>query len=371
MALCAAILHSQDQGIAKVVDALEPITVEAMQQRLAGIRSFDDLTGGERLKELLGLIDEANFVDQLRALPVSANLIDVAGHDLGNGLPVLSAAERGSPRLTWCVGIEDTGDPVWAPLDHDEPHVLIAGATGSGKSAVVHSMLLQLMHNSTPDDLELWIMEPKVELQHYEGKAHVRRFEAPARDGRSAHQVSLSVFSDLAAEMDRRLELMAKHPEAADTRRARELLGFPSIVLVVEECSAYLAAPVKNPDAASPDERADFLRDLRLHQQTVSHVVELARKGRVVGIHMVLVTQDAGPGSLPSSVKVCCRRIGLRTLNAEASRHIVGSSALAELDRLGYCMVSTEPGVFVAVQTFGLGSQDDFAELLGRLPDAS
>ena len=93
----------------------------------------------------------------------------------------------GRPDMVWTLGADATGALVTDSYDTETPHLLIAGGSNSGKSTVMHSMLCQLMHNNTPDDLKVWILEPKNELHPYSGRRsrnpfrgrHERRRPAP------------------------------------------------------------------------------------------------------------------------------------------------------------------------------------------------
>src|SRR3990167_8491297 len=168
--------------------------------------------------------------------------------------------------LGFVLGRDVTGEPIFANIEK-MPHLLIAGATGSGKSIMLHSVLISLLYKNSPHMLKFILIDPKrVELSAYNGLPHL--IAPVVTQGKKA----LSVFRWAISEMDRRYEELLqggardiqsynkKHPDTA----------IPNIVIVVDEMADLMAA---------------YGRDVE------NAIVRLAQMARATGIHLILSTQ--------------------------------------------------------------------------------
>jgi S-DNA-T family DNA segregation ATPase FtsK/SpoIIIE len=174
-----------------------------------------------------------------------------------------------SSRLTIALGQDVSGLPVVADLGR-MPHLLIAGATGSGKSVCINSIVTCLLLHNTPADLRLLMIDPKmVELVNFNGIPHLLS-PVVVEIGRV-----VGTLRWLLREMDRRYKLFS----AAQTRGLRQYndhllsLGatpLPCIVLVVDELADLMMA--------APDE-------------VEAALCRLAQLSRATGIHLVVATQ--------------------------------------------------------------------------------
>ena len=288
---------------------------------------------------------------------------EYADRDLGTGRTMVSEPERGFARLEWFVGIGDDYSPASMRFDHEDPHLLIAGSAGSGVSIVLQSLLMQLMSNNLPEDLEVWMLDPKNQIGHFTNKQHVRRFEAQAPLSEDIYTSAVRVLGDLRNEMERRHYRMRQHQvknlSAARQAAARSEcadLALPYILLVVGDCTSYFAVP---PSAHSGNG----------YETLLTHAFELARKGRAAGIHMVFVTHDPKRDSLPTTIKRNCQRIGLRTGDGLSSRVIIDRFGLESIRQPGCCMISSDDG-YTRARAFWLGS-DALQSRLDQLPDAA
>jgi S-DNA-T family DNA segregation ATPase FtsK/SpoIIIE len=193
-----------------------------------------------------------------------------------------------SSPLALALGKDIAGNPVVADLQR-MPHLLIAGTTGSGKSVGINAMLLSLVYKSTPSQVRLILIDPKMlELSVYEGIPHLL---APVvTDMRQA----ANALNWCVGEMDRRYKLMnalgvrsmsslnqkvrdaikAKHPIldplAPDPATAEPLHEVSLIVVVIDELADLMMVVGKK------------LEEL---------VARLAQKARAAGIHLLLCTQ--------------------------------------------------------------------------------
>jgi len=172
--------------------------------------------------------------------------------------------------LAISLGRDVSGQPVVADLSL-MPHLLVAGATGSGKSVCIAAITTCLVMNNTPEDLNLIIVDPKmVELVRFNGLPHlVGKVETDI-------ERILAVLRWTVAEMDRRYQLLEEsRSRNIDTynrkaRRRKSLEPMPRLVVLIDELADLMMT--------APD-------------QTEHNLVRLAQMARATGIHLILATQ--------------------------------------------------------------------------------
>ncbi len=196
-------------------------------------------------------------------------------------------AEMHSP-LTMAMGKDISGKPVVADLGK-MPHVLVAGTTGSGKSVAINAMILSLLYKSTPQQVRLLLVDPKMlELSVYEGIPHLL---APVvTDMRQA----ASALNWGVQEMDKRYKLMS-------ALGVRNIAGYNQQVRDAIKAGKPLTNPFtitpENPEALEElpfivifiDELADLM--MVVGKKVEELIARLAQKARAAGIHLVLATQ--------------------------------------------------------------------------------
>jgi len=167
--------------------------------------------------------------------------------------------------LAIALGEGTGGEPVSIDLK-EMPHLLLAGATGSGKSICINSVVSSLIMTNTPEELRLLMVDPKrVELTPFNGIPHLLMPVVVDTD-----QV-VRAFEGVLTEMFRRYRLLEKMgARAIDTYNRRVPEPLPHVVIVVDELADLMMA------AAYEVEQA---------------LVRLAQLGRATGIHLVLATQ--------------------------------------------------------------------------------
>jgi S-DNA-T family DNA segregation ATPase FtsK/SpoIIIE len=150
-------------------------------------------------------------------------------------------------------------------------HLLIAGTTGSGKSACVNTLLSSILLRATPHEVRFVLVDPKqVELNHYESIPHLL---TPVI---TSPRMAANALQNLIKEMEQRYGMMslARTRQLSELNRVRERRGeppLPYIVCVIDELAdLMMVAPADVEDA----------------------VIRLAQKARAVGIHLVLATQS-------------------------------------------------------------------------------
>ena len=172
-------------------------------------------------------------------------------------------------RLRIALGEDVKGTAVVSDLAR-MPHLLIAGATGSGKSVCINSIIACLLLTHTPDSLRLLMVDPKmVELSVYNGIPHLLSPVVTEVDKAAA------VLFWAVKEMERRYNLFSK-ANARDLKRYNEHLQkngekpLPMIVVIVDEMAdLMMAAP----------------------EEVEKHICRLAQMARAVGIHLIIATQ--------------------------------------------------------------------------------
>ena len=191
-------------------------------------------------------------------------------------------------RLTLALGKDITGKPMVADLAK-MPHLLVAGTTGSGKSVAINAMILSLIYKSTPAEVRLILVDPKMlELSVYEG---VPQLLAPVvTDMRQA----ASALHWCVSEMERRYKLMS-------AISVRHLAGYNQKVREAQEKKQPIPHPFtltpENPEPLEPmpnlvvviDELADLM--MVAGKKVEELIARLAQKSRASGIHLILATQ--------------------------------------------------------------------------------
>jgi len=191
-------------------------------------------------------------------------------------------------RLTMALGKDIAGQPVSADLGK-MPHVLVAGTTGSGKSVAINAMILSLLYKSTPKEVRLIMVDPKMlELSIYEGIPHLL---APVVTDmkHAANALNWCVL-----EMDKRYRLMSK-------LGVRNLAGYNQKIRDAEKSGEHLPNPFSlTPETPEPLETLptivvviDELADLMMvaGKKIEELIARLAQKARAAGIHLILATQ--------------------------------------------------------------------------------
>nr|MCR5410158.1 DNA translocase FtsK [Lachnospiraceae bacterium] len=172
-------------------------------------------------------------------------------------------------KISFAVGKDISGRPVIFDIAK-MPHVLIAGATGAGKSVCINTIIMSILYKARPDEVKLMMIDPKiVELSIYNGIPHLLT-NVVTDPQNAAGALNWSVI-----EMDRRYELFAEHA-------VRNLKGYnqwaeknneplmPQIVIIV-------------------DELADLMMTAKSDVETA--IVRLAQKARAAGMHLIIATQ--------------------------------------------------------------------------------
>lgn len=233
--------------------------------------------------------------------------------------------------LPIALGVDLGGAPVTVDLAR-APHLLIAGATGSGKSVAVNAILLSLLYRLPPAELRLLLIDPKkLELRAYGDGPHLL---APVvTDPREA----VSALKWAIREMERRYELMSKlgvRGLEGYNARAEKLRGAGG-VFEIETKDGFdpeTGAPIVDIERLAPDPMAriviviDELSELMMVAgKEIEHcVLRLAQMGRASGIHLVAATQRPSVDVITGLIKANFpTRISLQTVSVADSKTIL------------------------------------------------
>ena len=205
--------------------------------------------------------------------------------------------------INMVLGRDVAGNPVWANLVK-MPHLLIAGATGSGKSICIHSLIISLLYQKSPWELKFILIDPKrVELPFYNGIPHLL---TPVIV--ELNKV-LNAFKWAIKEMEERYKKLAEtgakdlasYNEKMAKASPREIL--PYIVIIVDELADIMAAYGKEVEWA---------------------IVRLAQMSRAVGLHLVVSTQRPSVEIITGLIKAnITSRIALQVASQVDSRTIL------------------------------------------------
>lgn len=213
----------------------------------------------------------------------------------------------GSGPLGFILGRDVSGDPIVADIEK-MPHLLIAGATGSGKSVAIHALIVSLLYKNSPETLKLVLIDPKrVELTIYNNLPHL---VAPViTDGKKA----LGVFRWAIEEMEKRYDKL-QAAGARDIRsynKTNQSESIPYLVIVIDELADLMAA---------------YGRDIE------SSIVRLAQMARATGIHLVLSTQRPSVEVITGLIKAnITSRMALQVASQVDSRTILDTSGAEKL----------------------------------------
>jgi S-DNA-T family DNA segregation ATPase FtsK/SpoIIIE len=209
------------------------------------------------------------------------------------------------------------------------PHLLIAGATGSGKSVCVNTIITSLVYRHTPQELRLLMVDPKmVELSVYNTLPHLRH--KVVTDNRDA----AAVLKWAVLEMQDRYELLAANAcrNVQDfNRRVREgaTLRMPKRTDVAFEDLTY-RGPILPYIVVIIDEMADLMMTVQGEVETP--IAMLAQKARAIGIHLILATQRPSVNVITGLIKANFpSRIAFRVASQVDSRTIIDGAGAESL----------------------------------------
>lgn len=222
-----------------------------------------------------------------------------------------AAFKEATSRLTASLGVDVAGEPIYMDIAK-MPHLLVAGATGQGKSVCINSIIVSMLYKATPDEVKLILIDPKkVEFVPYNGLPHLL-VPVVTDPKKAAGSLQWAV-----GEMERRYQLM-------ESLGVRDIYNFnmktkddptyeyiPQVVIIIDELADLMMT--------APDQVEDS-------------ICRLAQKARAAGMHLILGTQrpsvDVVTGLIKANIP---SRISCKTTSQVDSRTILDMAGAEKL----------------------------------------
>jgi S-DNA-T family DNA segregation ATPase FtsK/SpoIIIE len=222
-----------------------------------------------------------------------------------------TAYQNASSPLLVALGRNVSGAPVYTDIT-EGPHMLVAGATGTGKTIFLNTLILSLLYKCTPDTLRMIMVDPKrVEFQNYNDIPHLL---CPVIYDAAK---TINALQWLTREMERRFEVFSEIPtrNLATYNQNKSVIAsgsqLPYIVFVVDELADLMAAKGRELEAG---------------------IVRLAQMARATGIHLVLATQRPSVEVITGLIKANVpTRITFQVSSQVDSRTVIDTSGAEKL----------------------------------------
>lgn len=284
---------------------------------------------GIKVNQIVGLADDLALALQARRIRIVAPVPGKAkvGVEIPNKSPqtvylkdILTAPafQNTSHRLAMALGKTTSGEPFVADLAR-MPHLLIAGATGSGKSMCINAIITSLLFRLHPDEVRFIMIDPKMlELTVYDGIPHLEKSVV------TSPKIAEKTLAETVIEMEERYKKLARAGvrsiEDFNKKRSQVL---PYLVIVV-------------------DELADLM--MSSSTRTEALVTRLAQMARAVGIHLILATQRPSVDVITGLIKAnFSARIAFQVASKIDSRTIMDMNGAEKLLGKGD-MLFIQPG---------------------------
>ena len=282
----------------KLLDALESFRIHASISNISRgprITRYELVPErGVRVKSIAGLVDDLALALSTAGLRIEAPIPGMPA--IGIEVPNKKAAtvslselldtdefRSADSKTTVCVGSDVTGLPVYGNIAK-MPHVLIAGATGMGKSVCINAILLSLLYKARPDEVKLILVDPKkVELNVYNGIPHLL-VPVVVEPQKAAGALLWAV-----GEMEKRFSMI-------------EVTG-------VRDIKGYNAKVRQDPSIGAPMSQIviviDELNDLMMSARDAveDSIMRIAQKARAAGIHLIIGTQRPSVDVITGTIK--------------------------------------------------------------------
>jgi S-DNA-T family DNA segregation ATPase FtsK/SpoIIIE len=224
-------------------------------------------------------------------------------------------------KIVFALGRDVAGSAMVADLSK-MPHLLVAGATGSGKSVAINSLLISFLYRSSPSDVKMILVDPKrVELSLYNGIPHL--LTGVVTD----HVQAVNALKWTVGEMDRRYKLLQEVGKRnigefnSSIKEDSPVRKLPYLVLVIDELADLMSVSQNEVEAA---------------------IVRLAQMARAVGIHLVVATQRPSVDVITGLIKAnITTRIAFAVASQVDSRTILDMAGAEKLLGAGDMLYTT------------------------------
>jgi S-DNA-T family DNA segregation ATPase FtsK/SpoIIIE len=337
-AVCRAFLALAGPGCASTGDVLLGQEVAPAVVEPIALREADRLA-----RQMAAWVDAGVLGGTAAALPAAVSFLDIAGEQLVTGEGVrerwqeaataMASGKRRPASLRAPIG-SSAGEPYTLDLRAQGPHALVGGTTGAGKSELLQTWILGLATMHSPERVNFLLVDYKG------GSAFAECVNLPHTVGLvtdlTPHLVARALTS-LHAELRYREKVLhrAKAKDLQDLERKSPDSAMPSLVIVVDEFAA-LASEVP-----------DF----------VDGMVNIAQRGRSLGLHLILATQRPA-GVIRDNLRANTNlRVALRLADADDSNDVIGTDLASTFpqDIPGRAAARMGPGRLVPFQTAYVG----------------
>jgi S-DNA-T family DNA segregation ATPase FtsK/SpoIIIE len=286
---------------------------------------------GIKVNQVVNLADDLALAMRARKVRIVAPVPGKAaiGVEIPNRNPQMvylkeilssSASQDAETKLAIAIGKTTSGEPFVTDLGK-MPHLLIAGATGSGKSVCINAITTSLLYRLPPEEIRFIMIDPKMlELSVYDGIPHLER--SVITNSKNAEHV----LSEIVIEMEERYRKLAKggvrNIEDFNAKQRRDKI-LPYLIIIV-------------------DELADLM--MSSSNRTEALVTRLAQMARAVGIHLILATQRPSVDVITGLIKAnFSARIAFQVASKIDSRTILDVNGAEKLLGAGD-MLFIQPG---------------------------
>ena len=287
---------------------------------------------GIKVNQVVNLADDLALAMRARKVRIVAPVPGKAaiGVEIPNKNPqmvylkeILSSAtfQDAEAKLAIAIGKTTSGEPFITDLGK-MPHLLIAGATGSGKSVCINAIATSLLYRLPPEEIRFIMIDPKMlELSVYDGIPHLER--SVITNSKNAEHV----LSEIVIEMEERYRRLAKagvrNIEDYNAKQRKDNI-LPYLVIIVDELADLMMSSSSN--------------------RTEALVTRLAQMARAVGIHLILATQRPSVDVITGLIKAnFSARIAFQVASKIDSRTILDLNGAEKLLGAGD-MLFIQPG---------------------------
>ena len=217
-------------------------------------------------------------------------------------------AAASSP-LTFALGKDIAGKPVYANLEK-MPHMLIAGATGSGKSVCINSIILSTVYKATPDEVRMILIDPKVvELSIFAPVPHL--YCPIVTDPKKAAGVLKWACNEMDQRYTKMSKINARDLERYNSLQENEADRMPRLMIIIDELADLMIVSAKDVEDS---------------------IARLAQLGRACGIHLIVATQRPSTDIITGLIKANIpSRIAFAVSSAIDSRVILDTGGAEKL----------------------------------------
>ncbi|GGI41852.1 DNA translocase FtsK [Mammaliicoccus stepanovicii] len=229
---------------------------------------------------------------------------------------VLNEAKPTTNKLEVALGRDISGEPITAELNK-LPHLLVAGATGSGKSVCINGIITSILMNAKPHEVKMMLIDPKmVELNVYNGVPHL--LTPVVTNPQKANQALQKVVSEMEKRYDlfqhvgaRNIEGYNAFIERTNQEMDEKQAQLPYIVVIVDELADLMMVAGKDVE---------------------SSIMRIAQLARAAGIHLIIATQRPSVDVITGSIKANIpSRIAFAVSSATDSRTILDGGGAEKL----------------------------------------